>query len=85
MSAYDFSIYGGLEGKVIDISADAIEDDKKQGETYYRIRIRTNVNHLLYQGRRLPIIPGMTASIDIKTGKKNRARLSFRADLQDPQ
>ena len=70
LSAYDFSIYGGLDGKVIDISADAIEDDKKQGETYYRIRIRTNVNHLLYQGRRLPIIPGMTASVDIKTGKK---------------
>jgi adhesin transport system membrane fusion protein len=70
LSAYDFSIYGGLEGKVTDISADAIEDDKKQGETYYRIRIRTNVNHLLYQGRRLPIIPGMTASVDIKTGKK---------------
>ncbi len=70
LSAYDFSIYGGLEGKVIDISADAIDDDKKQGETYYRIRIRTNINHLLYQGRRLPIIPGMTASVDIKTGKK---------------
>lgn len=70
LSAYDFSIYGGLEGKVIDISADAIEEEDKRGETYYRIRIRTKTNHLLYQGRRLPIIPGMTASVDIKTGKK---------------
>lgn len=70
ISAYDFSIFGGLEGKVVGISADAIEDEKQKGETYYRIRIRTDKNYLLYQGRRLPIIPGMTASVDIKTGKK---------------
>jgi adhesin transport system membrane fusion protein len=70
LSAYDFSIYGGLEGTVIDISADAIEDENRTGSAYYRIRIRTKRNHLLYQGRRLPIIPGMTAAVDIKTGKK---------------
>ena len=70
LSAYDFSIYGGLEGTVIDISADPIEAAGRKGETYYRIRIRTTANHLLYRGRRLPIIPGMTAAVDIKTGKK---------------
>ncbi len=71
VSAYDFSIYGGLEGKVVDISADAIEDDKsKQGESYYRVRIRTDKSYLERVGQKLPIITGMTATVDIRTGQR---------------
>jgi len=70
VSAYDFSIFGGLEGKVIEISADAIDDENKKGETYFRVRIRTNQNFLQRDGRRYPIIPGMTGTVDIRTGKK---------------
>lgn len=68
ISAYDFSIYGGLEGDVEQISADTIED--KKGETYYLVKLRTQKNAITYRGENLPIIPGMTASVDILTGKK---------------
>jgi adhesin transport system membrane fusion protein len=69
ITAYDFSIYGGLEGSVEQISADTIED--KKGETHYLVKLRTKKNALVYRGESLPIIPGMTASVDILTGKKS--------------
>lgn len=65
LSAYDYSIFGGLDAQLIDISADTITDD--QGETFYRIRLRTDQTSL---GEDKPIIPGMTASVDILTGEK---------------
>ncbi|AXH12921.1 HlyD family type I secretion periplasmic adaptor subunit [Halarcobacter bivalviorum] len=71
LTAYDFSIYGGLEGKIVEISADSIKDeDSKENRTYYKVVIKTNKNHLEKNGEKLPIIPGMIASVDIKTGKK---------------
>lgn len=69
ITAYDFSIYGGLEAKVEQISADAIENEKK--EMFFRVRLRTDKNFLIgKEGQQLPIIPGMTATVDILTGKK---------------
>ncbi len=68
VTAYDFSIYGGLEAEVVDISADTIMDE--QGESFYRVRIRTNQTELRRKGEVLPIIPGMVTSVDILTGKK---------------
>jgi membrane fusion protein, adhesin transport system len=68
VTAYDFSIYGGLEGVVEDISADTITDER--GESFYRIRVRTDDNALEHNGEILPIIPGMTAQVDILTGEK---------------
>ncbi|RXK02440.1 HlyD family type I secretion periplasmic adaptor subunit [Halarcobacter bivalviorum] len=71
LTAYDFSIYGGLEGKIVEISADSIKDeDSKENRTYYKVVIKTNKNYLEKNGEKLPIIPGMIASVDIKTGKK---------------
>ena len=69
ITAYDFSIYGGLEGTVENISADTIESEK--GENFYLVKVRTKQNAMLYRGQRLPIIPGMTASVDILTGEKS--------------
>lgn len=69
ITAYDFAIYGGLEATVEQISADTIED--KRGESYYLVKLRTTTNAITYRGERLPIIPGMTASVDILTGKKS--------------
>jgi adhesin transport system membrane fusion protein len=69
VTAYDFSIYGGLEGVVEAISADTIEDEK--GEHFYKVKLRTQTGTLSYRGENLPIIPGMTASVDILTGKKS--------------
>lgn len=68
ITAYDFSIYGGLEATVEQISADTIEDRK--GESHYLVKLRTKKNSIAYRGQNLPIIPGMTASVDILTGKK---------------
>lgn len=69
ISAYDFSIYGGLEGKVDNISADAITTDK--GESYYLVRIRTDKNYLGSTDKPLTIIPGMLATAHIRTGEKS--------------
>jgi adhesin transport system membrane fusion protein len=65
-SAYDFSIYGGLEARVENISPDTVFDDK--GNAFYLVRVRT-----LKPGFNdaLPIIPGMTAEIDVLTGNKS--------------
>jgi len=71
ITAYDFSIYGGLDGKIVEISADSIVDkDSKDGKSYYKVVVRTDKNYLEKDGKKLPIIPGMVASIDIVTGKK---------------
>ncbi len=69
ITAYDFSIYGGLEGIVENISADTIENER--GENFYLVKVRTKQSAMLYRGERLPIIPGMTAQIDVLTGKKS--------------
>lgn len=68
ISAYDFSIYGGLEGHLEQISADTIED--KRGDFYYLVKVRTNETEIVYRNTRLPIIPGMMATVDIMIGKK---------------
>lgn len=68
IAAYDFSIYGGLKAKLENISADTIQNDK--GESFYRVYLRTEKNYLVHQGKELPIIPGMTATVEILTGKK---------------
>jgi len=70
ISAYDYSIYGALEGKVEQISADTLYDEKKK-ENYYLVRVRTNKNHLGTLQHPLPIIPGMHATVDVTTGMKS--------------
>jgi len=69
LSAYDFSVYGALEGKVTLISADTVADRKE--ETYYTVRIETNKSYVQHNGKRLAILPGMTLSADIITGQKS--------------
>jgi len=68
ITAYDFSIYGGLNGRVTGISADTITN--QEGESFYRVRIVTDKSTIIRNGEELPIIPGMVASVDILTGKK---------------
>lgn len=69
LTAYDFSIYGGLEGKVEQISADTITNDKD--EAFYLIRVRTEKNYLGTEKKPLFIIPGMLSTVDILTGRKS--------------
>jgi membrane fusion protein, adhesin transport system len=69
LTAYDFSIYGGLPAKLERISADTITDEKD--ESYYLIYLRTEKNFIDSSKGNLDIIPGMTATVDILTGKKS--------------
>lgn len=64
-TAYDFTIYGGMDAVVDQIGVDTIADDK--GNAFYIIRVRTLQSSL---GKNLPILPGMVAEVDILTGKK---------------
>ncbi len=68
ITAYDYSIYGGLKGTVEDISADTIKNERH--ESFYRVRVRTGRNHLGTEAKPLAIIPGMTAQVDVLTGCK---------------
>lgn len=89
ISAYDYSIYGGLEGKVVSISPDTIRDEVNPDIFYYRVFVRTGDDALVNKaGRRFAISPGMIATADIHTGSKtvlqylvkpfNRAREGLR-------
>lgn len=68
LSAYDYSVYGDLEGVVERIGADTQADER--GNPYYRVILRTDESGLTRNGRELEIIPGMVASVDIQTGSK---------------
>ena len=68
LTAYDFSIYGGLDAVLELISADTITDDT--GEYYFQIHVRTHKNYLGNETNPMPIIPGMIATVDIITGEK---------------
>lgn len=67
-SAFDFSIYGGLEGNIVHISADTIKDE--ENNRFYIVRIETDKNSFKRESKELKIIPGMTVDVDILTGKK---------------
>ncbi len=72
LTAYDFSIYGGLEGTVEHISADAIVDERPGArlESYYLVRVRTSRGGRGGGDKHLKIIPGMQATVNIRTGHK---------------
>lgn len=71
ISAYDYAIYGGLEGIVETISPDTIRDEANPELLYYRVLIRTETDKLVTAaGREFPIVPGMLATVDIHTGQK---------------
>lgn len=78
ISAYDYALYGGLDGKVTLISPDTLQDDRRPSElklnpdqAYYRILVETTGSNLTDKnGNVLDITPGMTATVDIKTGEK---------------
>lgn len=68
ITAYDYYTYGGLEGKLIQISADSTTTEKN--EIFYKVYIQTNRNYLGTPEKPLTIIPGMVATVDIISGRK---------------
>lgn len=69
ITAYDFSVYGGLKGKVANVSADSLVD-QESGETYYQVLVQTDKSALEKDGREFAIMPGMVAEAEIMTGQK---------------
>ena len=65
-TAYDFSIYGGMAAEVDNISPDTVIDER--GNAFYLVRVRTTQVKF---SEKMPIIPGMTAEVDILTGNKS--------------
>ncbi|OWQ92880.1 HlyD family type I secretion periplasmic adaptor subunit [Sphingopyxis witflariensis] len=70
VTAYDFSIYGGLKGRVVRVSADSIYDEVER-QAYFTVVVETSNAYLTSNGRRLPITPGMMCDVEIVTGKKS--------------
>jgi len=70
VTAYDFSIYGGLAGTVRQISADSIYDEAEK-EAYYSVIVETDRAYIVSRGKRLPIVPGMICDVEIITGRKS--------------
>lgn len=71
VTAYDSSIYGNLNGNVEVVSPDTIQDEVQRDQFYYRVYVRTEHAELENRsGKRFPILPGMVASVEIKTGQK---------------
>ena len=71
ITAYDSSIYGNLNGTVEIVSPDTLQDEVRRDQYYYRVYVRTQSAELSNKaGRKFPILPGMVASVEIKTGQK---------------
>ena len=70
ITAYDFSTYGGLDGKVVQVSADSIYDEVEK-QAYFTVIVETEKGYLQSGAHRLPITPGMMTDTQIITGRKS--------------
>lgn len=85
LSAYDYYTYGGLQGRIDYISPDALTEEGKVASgdnSYYRALIRTEVSTLKQADQPLPIIPGMTANVEIRTGEQSVLRYLLKPMLR---
>jgi adhesin transport system membrane fusion protein len=88
LSSYDFNKYGGLDGELEHLSPDTLKDERQQRrpggnpvdmeEGYYRILVRIKDTNLVRNGKRIEPTPGMTATVEIRTGQKTVLEYLFR-------
>ena len=75
LAAYDFALYGAIEGHIESISPDALGDTERavgsQDPTYYRVMLRVDSNTLHEKGKALPLLPGMNGSIEVRIGERS--------------
>lgn len=75
LSAYDYTIYGTLKGKVDFVSADTFEDDRNpRAEPYYRVSVRVDTSSFTERQQGIEIRPGMRATAELQTGSKTILR-----------
>ncbi|WP_022703606.1 HlyD family type I secretion periplasmic adaptor subunit [Pseudorhodobacter ferrugineus] len=73
LSAYDYTIYGSLQGEVVLVSADTFKDDRSRnpdGDPHYKVTLRVDLKHLTERQARMEIRPGMQAEVELQTGGK---------------
>lgn len=70
VTAYDFSIYGGLAGTVRVIGSDSIYDEAER-QAYYTVVVETDRSYITKGNQKLPIMPGMICDVEIITGSKS--------------
>jgi membrane fusion protein, adhesin transport system len=70
LTAFDFTVYGALDGEVVQVGADSLVDERS-GAAYFPIIVQTNSNALAHRGETLDIKPGMVASVDVQTGERS--------------
>lgn len=88
LTSYDFNKYGGLDGELEHLSPDTMKDERQQRkpggtpadmeEGYYRILVRIKDTNLVRKGKKIEPTPGMTASVEIRTGQKTVLEYLFR-------
>jgi len=81
VTAYDFSTYGGLDGRVVQVSADSIYDEAEK-QAYFNVIVETDKSYLMSAGRMLPITPGMMTDTQIITGRKSILRYLLKPVLK---
>lgn len=71
--AYDYTSWGTVPGRVTLVSADSLRDETRNGEsaTYYRVHVTIDNGAVTRTGKRIEVIPGMTATVDIRTGERS--------------
>jgi adhesin transport system membrane fusion protein len=80
IDSYDYTVFGTLNGKLTYISADTLTEDLKQGEqAYYRVRVEAQGKRFSSRpNQKLEIQPGMTSTVEIKTGRNTVLRYIFK-------
>lgn len=88
LTAYDYTTYGSLRGTITYISPDALGDSERGGtdNTYYRVVLRTErTASLREKGKPLPVLPGMTATVDVRTGERSVLNFLLRPMLKSKE
>ena len=90
LAAYDFTVYGGLDGAIESISPDAIGDPDRASSggadaTYYRVMLRVDNNTLHEKGRPLTVLPGMTGSAEVNIGERSVLNFLLRPMLKSKE
>ena len=89
LAAYDFALYGAVDGKIESISPDALGDPERAvgsvDPTYYRVMLRVDNNTLHEKGKTLPLLPGMTGTVEVRIGERSVLNFLLRPMLKSKE
>jgi adhesin transport system membrane fusion protein len=88
LSAYEYTVYGGLKGVVTSISPDALGDPERAASpegTWYRAVVKADATALKHGDKLLQVMPGMTGSVEIRTGQRSVLGFLFQPLLKSAE